>query len=392
MIATLVWICLAAIALPFLAYPFLLWLRATMAPDPVVGGDETPQVDLVIAAHDEEASIGARIENALALDYPADRLAIWIGSDGSSDATVAIARGYEDRGVRVLDLPRGGKAAALRALVDASAEADGGGEILAFSDANSDWPADALRKLVAPFADDRVGGVAGDQRYVEDAGDEAVGERSYWSFDRALKRWQTQAGNAISSTGAIHAVRRRCFEAPPADATDDFMISTGVIAAGERLVFAEDAIAWEPTAEPVGGEFRRKTRIITRGLRGVLYRRALLDPRRTGLYALELAVHKLLRRLTWIPLGGLVLLAPFAVGEGAVVAALPAVGAALAVAAGAAGLAIPALRRVKPVSVAAYVVMVQSACAWATIATLSGRRVARWEPQRAAHPTAGSSP
>lgn len=390
MIDALVLACLAAIALPFVAYPFLLWLRATVAPDPVVGGDVTPSVDLVIAAHDEAASIGARIENALALDYPADRLRIWIGSDGSSDDTVAIARRFEDRGVRVLDLPRGGKAAALRALVEASAEQDGGGEILAFSDANSDWPADALRRLVAPFADDRVGGVAGDQRYVEDAGDEALGERGYWRFDRALKRWQTRAGNAISSTGAIHAVRRRCFEAPPADATDDFMISTGVIAAGERLVFAEDAIAWEPTAEPVGGEFKRKTRIITRGLRGVLYRRALLNPARTGLYAFELAVHKLLRRLTWIPLAGLVGLAPFAVAEGGL-AGLVAGGTALIVAGGTAGLALPRLRRIKPVSIAAYVVMVQAACAWATMATLSGRRVARWDPQRPASSAAESS-
>lgn len=390
MIDLLVLACLAAIALPFVAYPFLLWLRATIAPDPVVGGDVTPAVDLVIAAHDEAASIGARIENALALDYPEDRLRIWIGSDGSTDDTVAIARRFEDRGVRVLDLPRGGKAAALRALVEASAEAGGGGEILAFSDANSDWPRDALRRLVAPFADDRVGGVAGDQRYVEDAGDEALGERGYWHFDRALKRWQTRAGNAISSTGAIHAVRRRCFEAPPPDATDDFMISTGVIAAGERLVFAEDAIAWEPTAEPVGGEFRRKTRIITRGLRGVLYRRALLNPARTGLYAFELAVHKLLRRLTWIPLAGLVVLAPFAVMQGGL-AGLVAGGTALGVAGGAVGLAVPGLRRIKPVSVAAYVVMVQAACAWATIATLSGRRVARWDPQRPASSAAESS-
>lgn len=379
--------CVAAIALPFVAYPALLWLRATLAPDPVRAGAVTPKVDLVIAAHDEAASIGARIENALALDYPESQRTIWIASDGSTDGTVEIARAYASRGVRVLDLPRGGKAAALRAAVEASAA--GGGEVLAFSDANSDWPPEALRRLVAPFADARVGGVAGDQRYLPDVGDEALGERGYWSFDRAQKRWQTRAGNAISSTGAIHAVRRRCFEPPPPDATDDFMISTGVIAAGERLVFAEDAIAYEPTAEAVAGEFRRKVRIITRGLRGVLYRRALLDPRRTGLYAFELAVHKLLRRLTWIPLLGLVLATPFALAEGGL-AALFAGGAALAVIAGVAAHVVPGLRRFRLFSVAAYVVMVQVACAWATLATLMGRRVARWDTARSAEPATES--
>lgn len=372
-------LCLLAIALPFVAYPALLWVRATLFPDPIQKGAITPSVDLIIAAHDEAASIEARIENALALDYPADRYTIWIASDGSTDGTVELARAYEARGVRVLDLPRGGKVAALRAAVEAS-----DAEVLAFSDANSDWRRDALRELVAPMADERVGGVAGDQRYVTEAGDDtALGERSYWSFDRLLKRWQSQAGNAISSTGAIHAVRRRCFETPPPDATDDFMISTGVIAKGERLVFSEDAVAFEPPAEAVSGEFRRKVRIITRGLRGVLYRRALLDPRRTGLYAFELAVHKLFRRLTWIPLAGLVLIAP-ATLLSASPAALVAVPAAGAVALGAAANRWPALGRNRLAGLVGYVVMVQSACAWATIQTLRGQRVARWDTERPA--------
>jgi cellulose synthase/poly-beta-1,6-N-acetylglucosamine synthase-like glycosyltransferase len=255
------------------------------------------------------------------------------------------------------------------------------------------WQRAALKALVRPLADGRVGGVAGDQRYGDGeieqkpaidsaASDRAHGERTYWSFDRQLKAWQSRAGSAISATGAIYVVRRSLFRAPPADATDDFMISTEVIAQGKRLVFAADAVAIEPPAEEGAGEFRRKVRIITRGLRAVAYRRALLRPSRTGIYAVELLLHKLWRRLTWIPLGVLLALIPACWSAGGALAVFASLMASLLVA-GLAGLAIPALARFRPVAIASYVLMVNSACAIAAFNALRGHRVSRWDSERA---------
>jgi len=378
--ALVVGLALAAIAVPFVLHPALVWLRAALAGRPIAEGDGTPSVDLVICAHDEAASIAAKLENALALDYPPERLAIWVASDGSGDGTVGIARRFETRGVHVLDLPRTGKAGALAAAVAASGGATGG-EVLAFSDANSLWRADALRMLVRPFADPRVGGVAGDQRYAG-ADDRAHGERTYWSFDRRLKRWQSRAGNTISATGAIYAIRRPLFRAPPPDATDDFMISTEVVARGLRLVFAPEAVAFEPPAAGHGGEFRRKVRILTRGLRAVGHRRALLSPARTGLYAVELLLHKLWRRLVFVPFVVLVAAIPACLAAGGGLALFAAALAAFLVA-GVVGLAVPAANRSRPIAVAAYVLMVNAACAVAAFDVLRGHRVARWEPERA---------
>ncbi len=381
MTALVVAIALGAIAVPFVLYPLLLWLRASLAEAPIVARDWTPSVDLVICAHDEADSIGAKLENALALDYPKQQLAIRVASDGSTDATVEIARRFEPRGVHVLELPRGGKAAALSAAVAASS-----GEILAFSDANSMWQPGALKALVRPLADARVGGVAGNQRYAKrgdrpDA-DRAEGERAYWRFDRRLKLWQSRAGNAISATGAIYAVRRSLFEPPPPDATDDFMISTGVIARGYRLVFASDAVAVEPPADGASGEFRRKVRIITRGLRAVAYRRALLDPRRFGLYSAELLVHKLWRRLVFVPLVVLVFAIPACWAEGGWLAGFAAAMTA-GLGAGIAGLVCPPLARFRPIGLAAYGLMVNAACAVAAFDAVRGRRVSLWESGRA---------
>ena len=362
---------LVLIATPYILYPLLLWLRAHLAPDPLRPGEITPDVDLVICAHNEAQVIGARLENALALDYPPDKLTIWVASDGSTDKTVDITRSFDPDRVRCLDLPRNGKAAALNACVAA-----GRAEVIAFSDANSLWCQDALRMLTRSFADPRVGGVAGDQRYAKDTSG-ALGERSYWSFDRLLKCWQSRAGSVISATGAIYAVRRELFQPAPPDATDDFMVSTGVIALGKRLVFEQDAIALESPASD-SGEYRRKIRILTRGLRAVYYRRELLLPSRSGFYAVELLLHKLWRRLTWIPLL-LLLPAPLYATDG-ILQALAAAGVTGLVGIGGIGLAISSLRRFKLVDVAAHVLMVNAACAVATYNALRGHRFSRWSP------------
>jgi cellulose synthase/poly-beta-1,6-N-acetylglucosamine synthase-like glycosyltransferase len=378
---------LAAIGAPFLLYPLVLFVRARIAADPVAEADHTPDVDLIICAHNEAASIRAKLENALGLDYPEGRLTIWVASDGSTDETVRIAREFESRGVHVLDLPRNGKAYALDMASKASHA-----EILAFSDANSQWLPEALRALMRPLADPRVGGVAGDQRYgkiaSQDLHDASIGERSYWSFDRKLKHWQSRSGNTISATGAIYAVRRSLFQPPPADATDDFMISTGVIAAGKRLVFSENAVAVEPPAEGSTGEFRRKVRIITRGLRAVSYRRALLNPTRTGAYAFELLIHKLWRRLTWIPLLVLLFATPLFWTAGGALATLGSFVVA-GFSAGVVGLAYPSLQRFKLIAMPAYGVMVNAACAMATINALRGHRVSHWDPERVVDPAPG---
>src|SRR5690606_12620551 len=133
--------------------------------------------------------------------------------------------------VQVLDLPRIGKAAALNAAV-----AEASGEVLVFTDANSMLEPLALRRLVAPFADASVGGVAGNQAY--SGSGHGAGERAHWDLDRLLKEAESTAGSVVSATGALYAVRRELFQPVVEGVTDDFYVSTGVVEAGRRLVFA----------------------------------------------------------------------------------------------------------------------------------------------------------
>lgn len=293
------WLLVAVVAYAYVGFPVLVLLRGWLWHRPYQLSDETPAISMVIAAYNEEQSIGQKLENILSLDYPRDKLEVIIASDGSEDATNEIVAGYAARGVRLLALPRLGKAGALNAAVAAA-----NGEILVFSDANSIYDAQALRKLVRPFGDASVGGVAGNQVYLRtrDQHQSGAGEHGYWNFDRMLKQAESRAGNTISATGAIYAIRRTLFRGVPEGVTDDFATSTSVIAQGYRLVFAEDAIAYEPVAASSGREFGRKVRIMTRGLKAVQVMRELLNPLQHGFYSVQLFSHKVLRRLLFIPL------------------------------------------------------------------------------------------
>jgi cellulose synthase/poly-beta-1,6-N-acetylglucosamine synthase-like glycosyltransferase len=286
----LFWGSITLILYAYVGFTLVLLVRSVWR-RPVRKADITPTISLVIVAHNEAATIAAKLENALASDYPCDKLQIIVASDGSDDGTDETVARFADRGVRLFTFPRQGKIPALNAAV-----AQATGEILALTDANSLFAPDSLSALVRPFADPAVGGVAGNQCYSSGNGNAAsFGERLYWAFDRWLKSLGSRSGNVISSTGAIHAIRRDLFQPVPLGVGDDFIISTRVILQGYRLVFEPAAIARESTASSDRAEFQRKVRVIVRGLRGLWVVRALFNPIRHGFYSLQIASHKLLR-------------------------------------------------------------------------------------------------
>ncbi len=371
------------VAYTLVIFPLIVMVRGALFRRQVRSAPITPRVSLIVSAHNEVDAIGKKLDSVRALDYPPECLEVIVASDGSDDGTNDLVAERAANGVRLLALPRVGKAKALNTAVAAA-----GGEVIVFSDANSLFEPRAMRALVAPFADPAVGGVAGDQRYI--GADGALGERSYWSLDRILKTFESRAGNVISATGAIYAIRRELFEPVPDAVTDDFVISTGVIERGRRLVFAADAIAYEPPSSSAEVEFGRKVRIMSRGFRSVHARRALLDPRRHGFYALQLASHKVLRRLLAIPL------AAIAVGSVTLsrdpgIYRYAAVAQSAFYAAATFGLLTrnERLKRAPVFALPAFFCLVNGAALVALANVLRGHRIDRWEPVRPPGPREG---
>lgn len=376
----LFWMLVGLVAYTYAGFPLLVFLRGKFMRRPYRQADETPFVTLVVAAYNEEASIAEKLENILALDYLREKLQVIVASDGSTDRTNEIVARYADRGIALLPLPRVGKAAALNAAVAAAT-----GEILVFSDANSLYAPDALRALVRPFADPQVGGVAGNQVYVTpgEASPSGEGERGYWSFDRWLKFYESEAGNTISATGAIYAIRRHLFQPVPEGVTDDFVTSVRVIAQGYRLVFAPEAVAYEPVAKTEKVEFGRKVRVITRGLRGVWMVRELLNPFRYGFYAVQLFSHKVLRRMVVFPWIVLFLLS-FSLWDAGLIYRAAALAQAGLYAGGLAGFLLRHTRvgRSKFLALPFFFCMVNAAVVVATFNLLRGQKIVLWETQR----------
>src|SRR4051794_28749534 len=191
------WGPLALIGWTHVGYPAVAGvLAARRRPRTLPADAPLPSVALVIAAHNEEAVLARRLENALALDYPADRLQVVVTSDGSTDRTREIAEAFAPRGVTLLDNPRAGKLAAQNAAVRATAS-----ELIAFSDANSMWEPDALRRLVAHFADPEVGYVCGRLRLIDPADGRNV-EGHYWRYELWLRAQESRLGSITAGNGA----------------------------------------------------------------------------------------------------------------------------------------------------------------------------------------------
>src|SRR5579862_854849 len=252
------------ILLVLFAYPFVLYppLLAMLARILEYKGDSRPiqsePVALVICALNEQNVIRQKIENSLALDYPKDKLQIVVISDGSTDKTASIVREYEGAGIRLIDQPvRRGKVKNLTEVVPSLKQ-----DIVVFSDANVMYEPESIRNLMKRFEDASVGCVSGRVVLTDTTGPLNAGTDDYYSVEWSLQENASRLYSMVGADGAMYALRRSMFQAPPSDTIiEDFVIPMGVIRQGRRVVFEPSAVGWEKGAASLSEEFRRKTRI-----------------------------------------------------------------------------------------------------------------------------------
>jgi cellulose synthase/poly-beta-1,6-N-acetylglucosamine synthase-like glycosyltransferase len=291
---------IVAAAYPIVGYPLVLSAIALLRPRPVRRGEWTPSVTILVPAYNEAACIAGTIENKLAQDYPAERLEITVVSDASDDGTDDIVRRYADRGVKLLRTAvRQGKAAALNEAIRHA-----NGEIVVFSDANSTFAVDAVRRMVENFTDPRVGYVTGNLQYLHGEEVSGRGSGAYMRYENWLRRIETRVDSVIGVNGGVDAMRRRLYADVPADQITDFVLPLRVIAAGFRVVFDERVRSSERANQELGSEFRMRVRVALRALRGLVYMRQALNVARAPLPAFCIFSHKILRYLSFLFLAG----------------------------------------------------------------------------------------
>jgi cellulose synthase/poly-beta-1,6-N-acetylglucosamine synthase-like glycosyltransferase len=288
------WVCVGLIVWTQLGYAAALAVLARLLrARPVADEDAVlPELSLIVAAHNEASVIAARVANALALDYPRERLQVIVVCDGCSDDTATLAR--RAGADLVLELPRGGKVRAQDAAVEQAT-----GQVVAFSDANAQWRPDAARRLVGAFADARVGYACGQVRYAQgDSGEAGNQEGLYWRYELAVRALESRLSSVTGGNGAIYATRRDAYLVVDPVMGHDLSLPFNIVKRGRRAVYVPEALSSEKMVPSLGGEFARKRRMASHTW-PIVMRGGMLSPRGypPG-YALMIFSHRVLRYAT----------------------------------------------------------------------------------------------
>ena len=286
------WLSFALVAYVYAGYPLLLWAWSRLRPRPVrrAEGVWEPRVSLILAAHNERHTLARKIENCLALDYPAEKLQVVVSLDGSTDGSAAVAEAsrHLHAGLTVVEGSHRGKAAAINRGVAAAT-----GEVLVFCDARQRIDRGALRALLADLSDPEVGAVTGELLLLDASDHEASdGVGLYWRYEKALRAMESAVHSTLGVTGALYALRRELF-VPLAEQTilDDMMIPLRAVLAGRRTVFEPRARAYDGVCPP-DQEFRRKLRTLVGNFQLLHVMPELIVPGRNPVF-LQYVSHKL---------------------------------------------------------------------------------------------------
>ncbi len=293
----LFWGSLFLVLYTYLLYPGLLLLWTALKPGrrnaTVPETKDLPPLSVVTSLFNEEAVLEEKVKNLRDIDYPPEKIEFLFGSDGSTDRSVEILEGAGLPNLRLRSFPeRRGKAPVLNDLIPAAT-----GEIVVLSDANSFFYSDTVRQLVKHFQNPRVGAVCGE--LVLASGSWSVGglgEGSYWAYENALKRMESDIRSTLGATGAVYAIRKPLFELLPTSkpVTDDFLIAAKIARKGFDIKYEPRARAYEKPSGSVAGEFTRKVRIGAANLHGLAEYWEMLGPR-FGFIAWVLWSRKIIR-------------------------------------------------------------------------------------------------
>lgn len=251
--APLAFLLLSAAVLYLLAgYPLLLrWFR----PHPVEKKFEPRRVTVLLAVKNGATWLEQKLKNLAELDYPRELVDIIVISDGSTDATEQIARAWSGRGVTLLAQPPEGKSAALNAGIAVAR-----GEILFLTDVRQRLALDSLRELVACFHDPAVGAVSGELMIARGASQEESSVGLYWTYEKWIRKRQSDIDSIFGATGCIYAMRRELASPMPKQIlNDDMFLPLGAFFKGFRLILEPAAKAFD-SATSLDVEFRRKVR------------------------------------------------------------------------------------------------------------------------------------
>lgn len=285
------WCSVAIVLYAYAGYPCALMALSLFRDRPVRKGGAKPRVSFIITAHNEEARLPGKIQNTLAQDYPPDLFEVIVASDCSTDGTDAIAEAYGDRVRLVRAAQRRGKEAAQQLAVQAAS-----GEVLIFSDTATTLAPHGVSTIVANFSDPSVGCVSSLDRFIDQEG-RISGEGAYIRYEMFLRALETRVNSLVGLSGSFFAARQEVCRRWVPDRQSDFTTLLNAVEMGFRGVLDTQSAGYYANIVDERRELERKVRTVVRGIAVLVANVRMLNPLRYGLFAWQLASHKLCRWL-----------------------------------------------------------------------------------------------
>lgn len=296
------WALIVLVFYTYVGYGIFIWLLVRLRKLlgkawPVAhNADFTPNVTLVIPAYNERNYIESKLQNSLALDYPADHIQFLFVTEGSTDGTTEFIEQAQLQEPRVRikgGQERKGKIEAMNLVMPIVKT-----PITIFTDANTLLNPEAIRHIVRHFADNQVGAVSGEKRIITLANESAAGsgEGFYWKYESFLKKLDTQLYSVVGAAGELFAIRTGLYQPVEKDTLlDDFMISLRIAERGYRVIYEPEAYAIERPSFSIDDEKKRKVRIAAGGFQSISRLGALLNIFRYGWLSFQYISHRVLR-------------------------------------------------------------------------------------------------
>jgi cellulose synthase/poly-beta-1,6-N-acetylglucosamine synthase-like glycosyltransferase len=286
------WVAVYLLFYVYVGYPALMRLLSRLVGRPARKAPNSPSVTIVVAAFNEERGIRAKLENLMALNYPADRYDVLVASDGSTDATDSIVTGFGNPRVKLLRVEgRLGKTACQNKAAEAVSS-----EIIVFTDATTILEPGAISAMTQNFADAEVGCVAAQLVYVGKGENlTAAGGTAYWSYEIGLRTAESRVGSLIGASGCLYAVRKSAYRPIRPELISDFVIAMEMRDQDLRTVLEPGAVCFEDTLDKSKAELSMRVRVAIRSIAALVAERRFMNPFRFGMFAVQLVSHKTLR-------------------------------------------------------------------------------------------------
>jgi cellulose synthase/poly-beta-1,6-N-acetylglucosamine synthase-like glycosyltransferase len=373
------WLAALLLVYVYAGYPLLLALIGLFVRSRRPEPGYCPQISVLIAAYNEEEAIARKIEQTLALEYPADKLEILVLSDCSTDRTDEIVSTFPDKRVRLVRMAeRKGKTHAQNQGIKEAT-----GEVIVFSDATAVYQSKALLYMACNYQDASVGAVSGRYQYFDPTDQSAtgLGSMAFWNYENRIKKMQSRIRTITGCCGCIYSVRKIAYTELPADIISDLVQPLQAIKKGYRVVFEDRALAYEETTQSTAEEFSMRVRVVTRAMRGLLSVSDLLQPWKFAWTAFQLWSHKIMRWM--VPLFLIVLLA-----ANLMLLDIPFYRAILALqlffyAAAALNMLLPLHRQWKPLGIPLFFCTLNAAALVSMVEICRGRKYVTWQTVRA---------